>query len=135
MKLGTTNNHKPHMHLGFHLLHCYAAKASSSRLSTCIHDWESRSPEPSSSVILHRERANKVFGKQSSRLLTYFFKFCIMSHLPLCRTCIEGHRLQHELHQTDCRLYQKTASHVRFFLSNHVLHIEYVDLCRHDFAR
>ena len=31
--------------------------------------WESRSPEPFALVILHWERANKVFGKRSARLL------------------------------------------------------------------
>jgi hypothetical protein len=42
---------------------CYsAADATSSHSSTCIYDWESGSPEPSSSVILHWERMNKVFG-------------------------------------------------------------------------
>jgi hypothetical protein len=30
---------------------------------------------------------------------------------------------------------QGTASHVLFLLSNHVLHIEYVDLRKHNFAR
>jgi hypothetical protein len=29
---------------------------------------------------------------------------------------------------------QGTRSHVRFLLSNHVLHIEYVYLCMHDFV-
>jgi hypothetical protein len=46
----------------FFLFHCYAAKATSSRSSTCICDWESRSLEPSSLVILYRERVNKIFG-------------------------------------------------------------------------
>jgi hypothetical protein len=47
-------------------LRCYAAKPISSCSSTCIRDQESRSPKPSSSTILHQERANKVFEKQSS---------------------------------------------------------------------
>jgi hypothetical protein len=29
---------------------------------------------------------------------------------------------------------QRTISHVRFILSNHILHIEYVDLRRHEFV-
>jgi hypothetical protein len=57
-----------------------------------------------------------------------------MIHLPLHQTCAEGHRLQRELRQAD-RHRQGTASHVRFLLSNHILHIRYVDLRRHDFAR
>jgi hypothetical protein len=44
---------------------------------------------------------NKVFEKRSSRLLARFSKFFIMAHLPLCRTCAEGRRLQHELRQSD----------------------------------
>jgi hypothetical protein len=93
------------MHLVFCLLRCCAAKATSSRLSTCIGDQKSRSPESSSSVILDRERANKVFGTRSSRLLTRFIMFFIMAHLPLHRTCTEGHRLQHELRHADRRLH------------------------------
>jgi hypothetical protein len=67
-------------------------------------------------------------------MLARFFKFFITAHLPLHRTRAEGRRLQRKLHQADRRR-QGTASHVRFFLSNHVLHIGYVDLLRHDFAR
>jgi hypothetical protein len=70
----------------------------------CICDQESRSLEPLSSAIMHLERANKVFGKRSSRLLTRFLKFFIMTHLPLHRTCVESHRLQRELHQTERHL-------------------------------
>jgi hypothetical protein len=81
------------MHLVFRLLHCYAAKATSFHSSMCICDWESKSPKPLSSAILHRERANKVFGKRSSRLLACFFKFFITSHLPLRRTHDEGRHL------------------------------------------
>jgi hypothetical protein len=29
---------------------------------------------------------------------------------------------------------RRTGSHVRFLLLNHILHIEYVYLCRHDFV-
>jgi hypothetical protein len=64
-ELVTTKNHKPHLHLRFHLLHCCAAKANSSRSSTCIHDQESKFLKPSSSTILYLKRANKVFGKRS----------------------------------------------------------------------
>jgi hypothetical protein len=80
---------------------CCAAEATSSRSSTCICNQESRSPEPSSSAILHRERANKVFGKRSSRLLARFVKFSTMARLPLHRSRAEGHRLQRELRQAD----------------------------------
>jgi hypothetical protein len=129
------NNHEPPTHLGFHLLRCCAAKATSSHSSLCICDRESMSLESSVSMILHQERANKVFGKRSSQLLSRFFKFFITACLPLHQTSVEGHRLQHELHQTKHRLHQGTTSHVQFLLSNHVLHNEYVDLRRHDFGR
>jgi hypothetical protein len=105
MELATTNDHEPPTHLGFCLLCCCATKTTSSRSSTCICDRESRSLEPSSSTILHRERANKVFGKRSSRLLARFFKFFIMAHLPLRRTRVEGHRLQRKLRQADRHLH------------------------------
>jgi hypothetical protein len=98
-------NHEPPTHLVFCLLHCYAAKATSSCSSKCIYDQESSSSEPSSSVILHQERVNKVFGKRSSRLLACFFKIFITAHLPLCCTRTKGHRLQRELRQADGRLY------------------------------
>jgi hypothetical protein len=55
-------------------------------------------------VILHWDRANKVFRKRSSRLLTHFVKFFTTAHLPLRRSCAESHRLQRELHQVDRRL-------------------------------
>jgi hypothetical protein len=48
---------------------------------------------------------NKVFGKQSSRLLARFVKFFTTAHLPLRRSRAEGHRLQRELHQPDRRLH------------------------------
>jgi hypothetical protein len=67
----------------------------------CIYDRENKSSEPSSSVILHWERANQVFGKRSLRLLARFFKFFITARLHLHRLCIEGHHLQHELYQVD----------------------------------
>jgi hypothetical protein len=47
---------------------------------------------------------------------------------------IEDRRLQCELRQAN-RRHQVTASHVLFLILNHVLHIEYVDLHRHDFTR
>jgi hypothetical protein len=71
----------------------------------CICDRESRSLEPSCSVILHRERANKVFRKRSSRLLACFFKFFITAHLPLRWTHAEGHCLQRELYHVDHHLH------------------------------
>jgi hypothetical protein len=83
---------------------CCATKATSSHSSTCIYDRESRSLKPSSSAILHRERANKVFEKQSSRLLARFVKFFTTARLPLHRTRAEGHCLQCKLHQVERRL-------------------------------
>ncbi len=80
-------------------------QATSSHSSTCICDRESRSPELLSSVILHRERANKVFRKRSSRLLTRFVKFFTTARLPLRRSHAEGRRLQRELRQTDRHLH------------------------------
>jgi hypothetical protein len=85
-------------------------------------------------VILHRERANKIFEKQSSRLLARFFKFFTTARLPLRRMRAKGCRLQRELCQAD-RHRQGITSHIRFLLSNHVLHIEYVDLRMYDFTR
>jgi hypothetical protein len=93
------------MHLVFCLLCCCVAKATSSCLSMCIRDWESRSLEPSSSAILHQERVNKVFGKRCSRLLAHFIKFFITTRLPLCQTHTEGRRLQRELRQADYHLH------------------------------
>jgi hypothetical protein len=84
---------------------CYAADATSSCSSTCIYDQESKSPKPSSSVILHRERVNKVFGKWSSWLLARFVKFFITTHLPFRRSCVEGRRLQRELCQAGRRIH------------------------------
>jgi hypothetical protein len=57
------------------------------------------------SVLLHRERVNKVFRKRCSRLLACFFKFFITAHLPLRRMHAKGHRFQCELRQVDHRLY------------------------------
>jgi hypothetical protein len=84
---------------------CCAAEATSSRLLMHICDRESRSTELSSSAILHREMANKVFGKRSSRLLARFIKFSTTARLPLRRSRAEGRRIQHELHQADRRLH------------------------------
>jgi hypothetical protein len=80
-------------------------QATSSHSSTCICDRESRSPELLSSVIMHQERETKVFGKQSSRLLTHLVKFFTTAHLPLHRSRAEGRRLQYELRQADRRLH------------------------------
>jgi len=41
-------------------------------MPACTSDRESRSPEPFAFEILHREWANKVFGKRSARLLKLF---------------------------------------------------------------
>jgi hypothetical protein len=62
MELATTNNHEPPTYLGFFLLHCCVAKATSTCSSTYTYDRESMSLELSSSAILHQERVNKVFG-------------------------------------------------------------------------
>jgi hypothetical protein len=99
-------------HLGFtasavaplRLLHP-VHRRTSSRSSTCIYDWESRSPEPSSLAILHWEMVNKVFGKRSSRLLARFVKFFTMACIPLRWSHAESHRLQRELRQADHRLH------------------------------
>jgi hypothetical protein len=99
------NNNEPPTHLAFRLLRYCASKATSSHSSMCICDRESRSSEPSSSVILHRERANKVFEKRSSQLLTHFFKFFIMTCPHLHQTHTEGHHLQRELCQANRHLY------------------------------
>jgi hypothetical protein len=48
---------------------------------------------------------NKVFGKRSSRLLARFVKFFTTTHLPLHRSCVEGHHLQCELHHADRRIH------------------------------
>jgi hypothetical protein len=71
----------------------------------CIYDRESRSLESSSSAILHRERATKVFGKRPSWLLARFIKFFTTAHLPLHWSCAKGHRLQHELRRADHHLH------------------------------
>jgi hypothetical protein len=88
----------------FCLFHCCTAKATSSRPLMCICDRDNRSPKPSSSAILHQERANKVFRKQSSWLLARFFKFFTMAHLPLRQMRAESHHLQCELLQADHHL-------------------------------
>jgi hypothetical protein len=106
MKFVTTNSHKPPMHLSFHLLHCYVDKASSSRSLTCICDPESRSPRPLSSTILHWERANKVFGNYSMRLLDHFFKF-ITTRLPFPQASANRHGLQCVV-VTEWRLHNST---------------------------
>jgi hypothetical protein len=100
-----TNSHKNTNATRFRCFYCCITEATSSRSSTCICDRESKSPEPSSSAIMHRERANKVFGKRSSRLLARFIKFFTMARLPLHRSRAEGHRLKCELRQADCRLH------------------------------
>ena len=41
-------------------------------MPACTGERESRSPEPFTLVILHRERANQVFGKHQARLLVFF---------------------------------------------------------------
>jgi hypothetical protein len=92
------------MHLGFCLLYCYATKSTSSRLSTYICDWESRSPKPSSLAILHRKKANKVFGKHSTRLLDRFSKFIITTCLPLRWSCAGPRHIYHKLRESACGL-------------------------------
>jgi hypothetical protein len=134
------NNHKPQTHLAFHLLRYCAAKTTSSRSSMCIYDQKSRSPEPPSSTILHRKRANKVFGKRSSRLHAHFFKFIITAHLSLCRRRVEDRCLQHKLCQAKRRLHpiiviKEPQVTYDFFSLMNVLHIEYDNLRMYDFAR
>jgi hypothetical protein len=133
-----TSNHKPPMHLGFHLQHCCATKATSSRLSTCIYNRDNRSLKPSALAILHRERANKVFGNWSSLLFNLLHQALhhssstsssiacrVSSHLPRTLS-LSGRSLG---------IYSCWGSDVRTQLLNHVLHIEHVDLRRHNFAR
>jgi hypothetical protein len=103
------NSHENTNTSRFHRFCCCAAEATSSRSSTCICDWESMSPEPLSSAILHQERTNKVFGKRSSRLLARFVKFSTTARLPLHRSRAESHRLQRELRQADRRLIQLSS--------------------------
>jgi TFIIF-interacting CTD phosphatase-like protein len=54
---------------------------------------------------MHRERANKVFVKRYSRLLTRFIKFFTMARLPLHWSRAEGHRLQRKLCQANRHLH------------------------------
>jgi hypothetical protein len=99
------NNHENTNTSRFYRFCCCAAETTSSCSSMCICDWESRSLKSSSLAILHQERVNKVFGKRSSRLLAHFVKFFTTARLPLRRSCVEGHYLQHELRQADRRLH------------------------------
>jgi hypothetical protein len=102
------NNHDPPPHLGFCLLRCCATKATSSRSLTCICDRESSSLKPSFSMILHRERGNKAFGKRSTRLLDRFSKFILTACLPLHRSHGESCRINCELRQSMCSLQKST---------------------------
>jgi hypothetical protein len=135
----TMNNHKPPTHLDFCLLRCCAAKVTSSHSLTCICDRERRSPKLLSSAILHWEMMNKIFWE------TIFATACSLlqslhhgsstslsdarqvsspsTRTPSSRASLPDHRCQ------------GTASRIRFLLSNHVLHIEYVDLRSHNFSR
>jgi hypothetical protein len=100
-----TNKHENTNASRFRRFCCCAADATSSHSSMCICHRERKSLEPSSSVIMQWERANKVFGKRSSLLLAHFTKFFTMARLPLRRSCAEVRRLQHKLHQVDRRLH------------------------------
>jgi hypothetical protein len=73
------------MHLDFCLLRSCAAKATSSRSSTCTCDQESTPTESSSSVIPHQKMVNKVFGKRSTRLIDHLLKF-VITYLFIRRT-------------------------------------------------
>jgi hypothetical protein len=122
-----TNNHENTNTSRFRRFCCCTAEATLSRSSMCICDLESRSPEPSSSAILHRERVNKVFGKRSLRLLSLHQ---VLHHgsstslsvsrggsSPSTRTLSSRSSSSSSCHR------QGITSHVRFLLSNHVLHI------------
>jgi hypothetical protein len=128
-----TSRHEPPAHLVFLLLRCCADMATSSRSSTCICDRESRSPEPSSSAILHQEMVNKVFGKRSSRLLACSFKFFTTARLPLRRTRAEGHRLQCNLRQADRHLHPiiivKEAQVTYGFSSQIIFYLLHILIC------
>jgi hypothetical protein len=105
-EIGIDQQPRKHQHIyRFRRYCCYAAEATSSHSSTYICDRESRSPKPSSSAILHRERPNKGFGKQSLRLLARFIKFFTTAHLPLRRSHAEGRRLQRKVRHADRRLH------------------------------
>jgi hypothetical protein len=56
-------------------------------------------------LFLLRVHIQYVFGKRSSRLFDCFFKFFIMTRLPLHRTRVEGRHLQRELRQANRRFY------------------------------
>jgi hypothetical protein len=100
-----TNNHENTNTSRFCRFYCCAAGATSSLSSTCICDRESRSPEPSSSAIMYREMANKIFGKRSSGLLAHVIKFFTITHLPFRRSRAEGRHLQRKLCQAHRRLH------------------------------
>jgi hypothetical protein len=53
---------------------------------------------------MHWKRANKVFVKQSSRLLARFVMFFTTARLTLRRSRTESRCLQRELRQADDRL-------------------------------
>jgi hypothetical protein len=137
----TTNNHEPPTHLVFRLLRCDAATATSSCSSTCICDWESRSPEPSSLAILCRERANKFFWKAifaAAHLLLQVVHHGSSTSLSdnARRGSLSSTRAPSGWSSTSSDHHHKgTASHIRFLLSNDVLPIGYVDLHRYGFAR
>jgi hypothetical protein len=94
-------------------------------------DWESRSPEPSFLVILHREGANKVFGKHSTWLLLevhYHHTSTTSSgarrpsHCLLCAVAQTK-----RFHLNPIVIKEEESSYVLF--SNHPLHTAYVLIC------
>jgi hypothetical protein len=109
-ELVTKNNHEPLTHLGFCLLRCCVIKATSSCLSTCICDRESSSSKLSSSVILHQERTDKVFGSDLYDCSIRFSKFIITTRLPIRRSCAEPCRIHRELCQSVHSLQESTAT-------------------------
>jgi hypothetical protein len=129
-----TSRHEPPAHLVFRLLRCCAGMATSSRSSTCICDRESRSPEPSSSAILHQEMVNKVFWEAiftTARLLLQVLHHdSSTSSSEIKMQPPSGRSSSSSDHHR-----QGSTSHIRCFLSNHILPIAYIDLRRHDFAR
>jgi hypothetical protein len=134
------NNHEPPMHLGLRLIRCCATKTSSSRSLTC-------SCESGRAGLQNRRPQRSCTGRVRIRFLEAIFVTARLLHQALhhgSSTSSSDVRrwLSPSTRTSSGRLpsssnhrRQGTASHVWFILSNHVLHIQYLDLRRHTFAR